>query len=288
MLAQYIQTDAAINPGNSGGPLVNVHGQVVGINTWIVPGQGPGGEGGSIGLGFAVPSDTVRNVMESIVKTGKVTRGFLGVSLGLLTEDVAKQFNIRDKAGAFVEDVTPDGPADKAGIKPGDFIERINGRPVTDRQELTDAVTAMAPGQVATLDIVRDGKPMTVRVTLADRPNLMAQGGEGPGEAPPSGALQGISVQDLTPSIRQQLGLPSTIKGVVIAQLDPNSPAAQAEQPLQEGDVIEAINRQPVNSVADFNRLAREANGKNVLVRVNRPGQGAFFEVIAPQGGEVQ
>jgi len=288
MVASYIQTDAAINPGNSGGPLVNVHGQVVGINTWIVPGRGPGGEGGSIGLGFAVPSNTVRSVMESIVKTGSVKRGYIGASVKDLTPDLAQQFGVRQATGVLLDDVTADGPADKAGLKPGDVVVKIEGHPVSDRHALIDAITALPPGQVVTLDVIRDSKPMAFRVTLGERPNdLTAQGGEGPGEAPKSGALQGISVQNLTPSIREQLGLRSGVRGVVIAQIDPNSPAAQAEQPLQEGDVIESINRQPVNSVGDFNRLARESQG-NVLVRIIRPGQGAFFEVITPQGGEVQ
>lgn len=284
MLASYIQTDAAINPGNSGGPLVDVHGQVVGINTWIVPGQGPGGEGASIGIGFAVPSNTVRNVMESLVKTGKVTRGYLGVYGGDLTEDLARQFNVHEKTGAFVQDVTPDGPADKAGLKPGDVIEKINGKPVASFRELTDIVTTMSPDTVITLDVIRDGKPMALRLTLAERPaDLNAREG-GPSEVPQSGALAGILVQNLTPSIREQLGLRSNVRGVVIAQLDPNSPAAQAG--IQEGDVIEGINRQPVNSTADFNRLAREAKG-NVLLRINRQGQSSFV-VISPEGGEVQ
>lgn len=280
MVANYIQTDAAINPGNSGGPLVNVHGQVVGINTWIVPGAGPGGEGASIGIGFAVPSNTVRHVMEDLVKNGKVTRGYLGVYPRVLTPDLAKQFGIPDTSGALVNQVSPDSPADKAGLKEGDVIRKLDGQTIGDSTQLTGLVTNLSPGQVVTLDIVRDGKPMTVRVTLGERPaDLSASNGLG-GSGPTQGALRGIAVQGLTPSLRQQLGLSARVTGVVISQIDPNSPAAQAG--VQEGDVIESINRQAVNSVPEFDRLARQAKGE-VLVYINRQGSSGFL-TISPNG----
>jgi serine protease Do len=286
MLASYIQTDAAINPGNSGGPLVNVHGQVVGINTWIVPGQGPGGEGASIGIGFAVPSNTVRHVMDSLVKTGKVTRGYLGVQIQDLTPELAKQFNIQQASGAFVQDVSSDGPAEKAGLKIGDVIVRVNGQSIAGSRQLTDAVTDLPPGSGVTLEVIRDGRPLTVKVTLSERPNdLNASNNANPSSAPVQGTLAGIAVQNLTSGIREQLSLPASVKGVVISEIDPNS--ATGEAGLQEGDVIESINRQPVNSVADFNRLARDAKGQ-VLLRVNRQGS-AQFVVISPSGeGEPQ
>ncbi|HEV2350732.1 MAG TPA: DegQ family serine endoprotease [Terriglobia bacterium] len=280
MVSNYIQTDAAINPGNSGGPLVNVHGQVVGLNTWIVPGQGPGGEGASIGIGFAVPSNTVRHVMEDLVKNGKVTRGWLGVAVNVLSPDLAKQFNLPDTSGALVEQVTPDSPADKAGLKNGDVIRKVNGQTIGDSSQLTALVTNMSPGAVAALDIVRDGKPMTLKVTLGERPaDLSASNGLG-GSGPTQGTLRGITVQALTPSLRSQLGLSARVNGVVISQIDPNSPAAQAG--LQEGDVIESIQRQPVTSVPEFDRLAREAKGE-VLVYINRQGSGGFL-TISPNG----
>jgi serine protease Do len=282
MVSNYIQTDAAINPGNSGGPLVNVHGQVVGLNTWIVPGAGPGGEGASIGIGFAVPSNTVRHVMDDLVKTGKVSRGYLGVSVTDLSPDMAKQFSIPDSSGALVQDVSPDGPAEKAGLKPGDVVRKVNGQTVDSGHQLTEAVTNLSPGAVASLEILRDGKPMTIKVTLAERPNDMsASAGGGPSKAPSRGALRGIAVQNLTPSLREQLGMPSSLKGVVISDIDPNSPAAEVG--LQQGDVIQAINRQPVTNTADFNRLASEARGA-VLLRVNRQGTG-FFATISPGDG---
>ena len=277
MVANYIQTDAAINPGNSGGPLVNVHGQVVGINTWIVPGNGPGGQGASIGIGFAVPSNTVRYVMNDLVKTGKVTRGYLGVRAGDLNQDMAKQFNISDTSGALVEDVSPSGPAEKAGIKPGDVIRRVNGQTVDSAHQLTDAITILSPGAVANVEVIRDGKPLTLRVTLDERPaDLTASANGGPDKGPSQGTLRGITAQNLTPALRGQLGLPSNVNGIVISDIDPNSPAADAA--LQPGDVIESINRQNVRTVSDFNRLAGAAKGE-VLLRINRQGTGIFVTI---------
>ena len=278
----FIQTDAAINPGNSGGALVNVRGQVIGINTAIVSGNsGPGGEGSFIGIGFAIPSNTAKHVMEDLIKTGKVSRGYLGVSITSLREDLAKQFKVPDTSGALVNDVTPGGPADKAGIKNGDVIRKLDGRTVPDSGQLTAMVTNLNPETEVVLDILRDGKPMTIHLTLGERPaNLSVT--PGVGKAPSEGALRGITVQNLTPELRDQLGLPASVRGVVISELDPSSPAAQGG--IQPGDVIETINRHPVNSVADFNRLAAEAKGQTLL-RINRQGNGIFV-VITPGDSE--
>jgi serine protease Do len=281
----FIQTDAAINPGNSGGALVSVRGQVVGINTAILSGNsGPGGEGGSVGIGFAIPSNMAKHVMEDLVKTGKVTRGYLGIEIRSLDEGLAKQFKVPDTAGALVEDVSAGSPAEKAGIKNGDVIRKINGQVVEDSGQLTAMTTNLNPGAEATLEILRDGQPMTIKVTLGERPtNLSAQGGPG---AVQEGVLRGITVQNLTPSIREQLGLPENVTGVVITQLDPNSPAAQ--QGLQSGDVIQSIKHQPVHSVTDFNRLAAQAKGQTLL-RIIRQGTG-YYVVISPDeaGGDEQ
>jgi len=276
----FIQTDAAINPGNSGGALVNVRGQVIGINTAIFSGSsGPGGEGGFIGIGFAIPSNTAKHVMEDLIKTGKVSRGYLGVSIRPLTDDLAKQFKVPDTSGALVEDVTPGGPADKAGIKNGDVIRKLNGQTVESSGQLQAMVTNINPGTEVRLDIIRDGQPMTIHLTLGERPaNLAATAGFG--KAPSEGALRGIAVQNLTPDLRDQLGLSPNVRGVVITQVDPSSPAAQVG--LQEGDVIESINRHAVNSVAEFNRLAAEAKGQTLL-RIIRQGYGQYV-VISPDG----
>jgi serine protease Do len=282
-LQNFIQTDAAINPGNSGGALVNIHGQVVGINTAILSGNsGPGGEGGSVGIGFAIPSNMAKHVMEELIKTGKVNRGYLGVQITDLSPDLAKQFKVPDTSGALAEDITPGGPADKAGLKNGDVIRKVNGQIVADAGQLTVTVTNLNPGSVAKLDILRDGQPMTINVTLGERPSNIASVRPGGGGGVQQGALRGINVQNLTTSLRDQLGLPANVMGVVITQVDPNSPAGQFG--LQEGDVIESINRQPVRNVGDFNRLASQAKGQTLL-RVNRQGVGQFVVISPDEGG---
>jgi serine protease Do len=278
----FIQTDTAINPGNSGGALVNVHGQVVGINTAILSASsGPGGQGAWNGVGFAIPSNIVKHVMESLINTGKVSRGFLGISIGDLNPALARQFKVPNVSGVLVNQVEPGTPADKGGLKQGDVIRTLNGQNVDGADRFRALVAGMSPGSEVTLGILRDGKPETLKITLGEQPASMA----GPGGAekgPSEGTLRGIAVQDLTPSIRQQLGLPTNTRGVVISDLDPDSPAAQAG--LQSGDVIQSINRQPVTSIADFNRFAAQATGE-VLLRVNRQGNAAFV-AISPGGDD--
>lgn len=279
-IQNFIQIDAPINPGNSGGALVNVDGQVVGINTAILSGEGGmGGEGGFIGIGFAIPINMAKHVMEDLIKNGKVTRGYLGASIKSLDEGVAHAFKVPDTSGAIIEDVSPGGPAAQAGLKNGDVVRRYNGQSVGDSGQLIALVTETNPGTTVQLDILRNGEPMTIRVTLGERPadlNVHA----GLGTAPSQGTLQGITVQALTPETRQQFGLPPDQQGVVISNLDPSCPAAQAG--LQPGDVIEEINRHRVSSVGDFQRLAAEAKG-DTLLRINRQGNGAFI-VVSPNG----
>lgn len=281
-IQNFVQIDAPINPGNSGGALVNVAGEVVGINTAILTGQSEGegsSEGGFIGIGFAIPIDMAKHVMEDLVKTGKVTRGYLGVAIRDLNPALAKAFHAPDTAGALVQDVTPDGPAAKAGLKNGDVIRKFNGQPVLDTGQLMAVTSEANPGSTVTLDLLRDGKPQTVHVTLGERP---ANTTVHPGAAAPpvKGALEGVTVQPLSSGVRSQLGIPGNVQGVVITEIDPNSPAAHAG--LQQGDVIESINRQPVHSVDDFNRLANQAKAETLL-RINRQGTGVFV-VISPDG----
>ncbi len=279
----FIQTDAAINPGNSGGALVNVRGQVVGINTAILSGNSEsGGEGGSVGIGFAIPSSMALRVIEALIKTGKVTRGYMGIAISSLDEGLAKQFKVPDIGGALVEDLTAGGPAEKAGIKNGDVIRKLNGQQIGDSGQFTAMITDLNPGTEVTVDILRDGQPLTIKATLGERPSDLGVRAVGPGRIQ-EGTLRGIMVQDLTPQIREQLGLPPNVTGVVINGIDPNSPAAQ--QGLQPGDVIEAINRQPVRSVADFNRLAAQAK-EQTLLRVNHQGNGSFVVISPDEGGD--
>jgi len=271
----FIQTDAAINPGNSGGALVNVRGQVVGINTAIVSaGAGPQGAGGSVGVGFAIPANLVRHVMESLVKTGKVARGYLGLAPGDLNPALARQFKVPDISGVLVQHVDSGSPADKGGVKQGDVIRTYNGQSVDNSDRFRSLVASTNPGTEVTLGILRDGRSLTLKLTLGEQPAGLA--GAGTGQAPAESTLRGISVQELTPSIREQLGLGPRTRGVVISDLEPDCPAAQ--QGLQPGDVIESINRQPVTSVADFDRLAARATG-DVLLRVNRQGASGFVAV---------
>lgn len=291
-IQNFIQTDAAINPGNSGGPLVNVRGQVVGINTAILSNNsGMGSEGGFMGIGFAIPSNMVEHVMNDLIKTGKVSRGYLGVNITDLNDQMAKQFGVpADTRGAFVQDVTKGEPGEKAGLKAGDIILSFEGKPVDSAGALTLLTTSANPGSTVTLGVLRDGKKMDVRVTLGTRPTGLSvgnnggggqeQGEGGNGEAPSSGTLRGVSVQGLTSDIRQQLNVPMDMQGVVISQVDPNSAAGQAG--LQQGMVIESINRHPVSSVADFNRLAAQAKG-DTLLRIYT-GNNSVFVVISPNG----
>ncbi len=273
----FIQTDAAINPGNSGGALVNVRGQVVGINTAILSGRsGPGGEGGFIGIGFAIPINMARHVMEDLIKTGKVERGFLGATISDLTQDLAQEFKVPDTSGALINDVKAGGPAAKAGLKNGDVVRKFNGQTVSSASQLISMVTNSDPGTVATLQILRNGAPLTIKVTLGERPSNLSERA-GVSKSPSEGTLRGITVQTLTPDIRQQLGLSSGTEGVVVSDIDPSSPAASV---LQRGDVIESINRQPVRNVEEFNHLAGLAKGRTLL-RINRQGTGLYV-VITP------
>jgi len=269
----FIQTDAPINPGNSGGALVNIRGQVVGINTAILSaGQGPGGGGSWNGVGFAIPSNIVKHVMESLIKTGRVDRGYLGVSIGNLTPVLARQFKAPDVSGALVNSVEPGSAAEAGGLQQGDIIRTYNGEVVDSASRLRSMVASTRPGSVVTLGILRDGKELTLKVKLGEQPSRLAA----PDRVPSSSTLRGIVVQELTAAIRKQLGLPSRIQGVVISDLDPDSPAAQAG--LMPGDVIQSINRQAVDSVEDFYRLAAAATGE-VLLRINRQGTGAFVAI---------
>jgi serine protease Do len=275
----FIQTDAAINPGNSGGALVDVRGRVIGINTAILSASsGPDGEGGFNGVGFAIPSNVVKRVMESLIKTGKVERGYLGVEVTDLSQAMAEQFKVPDVSGALVNDVTPGSPAAKGGLKAGDVIRTLDGKRVDSKDSLTFMVASSAPGQEVSLGILRDGQPLTLKVTLGTRPENLAL--RGAGRAPSQGTLRGITVQNLTPDLRDQLGLPGELHGVVISGLDPASPAAQ--EGLQTGDVIMDVGRKPVHNAGEFDRLAANASGQ-VLVRIYRQGA-ALFVVLTPTG----
>jgi serine protease Do len=279
-IQNFIQTDASINPGNSGGALINARGEMIGMNTAILTGGGAsfGGEAGNIGIGFAVPSNLAKSVMDQIMKSGKVSRGYMGVTLQNVTPDLAQQFGLKEPHGAIVGDVTPSAPGAKAGLKSGDVITAIDGKKVEGSDDLTMDVVSHTPGSTVTLDVVRNGQPTKVSVTLGTRPGGIdwnkqnRQGGSDEEEnngSTGNASARGISVETLTPDTAQQIGLPSTIRGVVINSVDADSPAADK---VARGLVVTAVDRHPVNSVEDFKRLMAQAGGKSVLLTIVSPG----------------
>ncbi|MFZ0588884.1 MAG: Do family serine endopeptidase [Bryobacteraceae bacterium] len=276
----FIQTDAAINPGNSGGALVNANGALVGINTAILA----NGSEGNQGIGFAIPVNLARNVMEQLEKGGKVTRGFIGVGLEDITPDLKQAMNLPTTRGALVREVEPGKPGAKAGLKVGDVITAVDGQTVLDPNGLTIAVIQMQPGQVAHLDVLRNGEKMKIDVTLTARPNEETARGQFGGNNEGGGnsgnnALEGVTVETLTPDIAQQVQVPPSTKGVVVDSVDDDSPAANAQPPLQRGDVITQVDRQPVTNASEYDRLVSQAKGKSVLLYVNRQGSNIFVVV---------
>jgi serine protease Do len=271
----FIQTDAAINPGNSGGALVNTRGQLVGINTAIIASGG----GGNQGIGFAIPINMVRHVMEEILKTGKVTRGYLGVMIQEVTPDLAKAFNLPSANGALIGEVTPDSPAFKAGLEKGDVVVAMNGQPVSDFHDLRLRVSQTPPGQMVKLEVIRSGQNHEITVMLGTFPEK-EQAAAAPSQSG-TNVLQGVQVSALTPEIAQQLNIPTGTRGVVISQVDPSSAAADAG--LQRGDVIQEVNRKPVSNVEQFEAAVRAASGQPVLLLVNRGGTTSYVVISSGQ-----
>jgi serine protease Do len=256
-----LQTNAAINPGNSGGPLINLRGEVIGINTAIISQKG----GGSLGLGFAIPSNTVRTALESLLKQGRIIRGYLGIQGGRINR--GQQAKPED--GVVVEDVVPGSPAADAHLQKGDVIKKFNGHDVRNFLQLRTYVAQVELNKTVDLEIDRDGKPVKVSATIREQPvdyqtqavprqpRAPQQPGDqdenAPAQPTPSGetpGMAGISVRDLTPQLAQQLDLPTGVKGVVVSQVD----SSVASTDLQKGDVIEEVNQQPVTTTADFQK----------------------------------
>jgi serine protease Do len=270
----FIQTDASINPGNSGGALVNTRGELIGINTAIISNGG----GGNQGIGFAVPVNMARTVMEQILKSGRVTRGFLGVSIQEVTPDIAKAFNVPAAEGALVGDVTPDSPGAKAGLQKGDVITTLNGQKVSDYHDLRLRISQTAPGTPIKMDVYRNGQKQQMTATLGEFPEKAQAAENAPqGEAP---ALEGVQAENLNSEITQQLNLPTGTHGVVITRVDPDSTAA--ETGLQRGDVIQEVNRKPVNNVEQFRAAVRATANQPLLLLINRGGSSSYV-VISPK-----
>lgn len=274
----FIQTDAAINPGNSGGALVDAEGRLIGINTAILSRSG-----GNQGIGFAIPSNLARNVMDSLVKYGHVTRGYLGVMIQDLNPALAKQFDINQTEGALVSDVTPHSPAEKAGFKTGDVILDFNGRKVTDSRHLKLEVAEVHPGETVPVKVLRDGKTHTLDVTVKGLPGTEQLASNDQPSASDNGTLNGVTVGDLDGGARQQLDVPNSLKGVVVTEVDPSSAAAQAG--LRPGDVIQEINRKPVQNADQAVKLTENTTDKTTLLRVWRDGGSRFVVVDESHAG---
>jgi serine protease Do len=271
----FVQTDAAINPGNSGGALVDVQGRLIGINTAILSRSG-----GFQGVGLAVPANLVSQVADSLVKNGKVVRGYLGVQTQDVTAALAESLDLETRKGALIAEVQPNSPAAKAGLKNGDVIVSVNGTAVEDSHRLSFTVGAFAPGTKLDLEVVRDGKKKTFTATTATRPNT--RGGQlGDDELQANtadeGVLNGVAVDDIKPQLRRQLNLPESLKGAVITNVEPDSAAARAG--LRPGDVILEINRKSVESAEDAVELSKTADSKKTLVRVYSRGAKSFVVV---------
>ncbi len=270
----FLQTDAAINQGNSGGALVNTRGDLVGINSQIVSTTG-----GFIGIGFAIPSNMAKVVMTQLLAKGKVLRGQLGVSVQDVNSDIAASLGLKDARGTLVSGVTRGGPADRAGVRPGDVILAVNGTPVEDSNALRNRIAMTPPGTDVTLTIFREGRELQLHATLGEFPSdggLAAdrQGGKSSGE--PTGQL-GIGVQPLTPEIAAHLNLPKSAQGLAVTSVDPRGPAANAG--IQPGDVIVSVNRRPVRNAGDLRSALAASGSRAPLFLINRGGQTIFVPV---------
>jgi serine protease Do len=271
----FIQTDAAINPGNSGGALVNASGQLIGINTAIISRSG-----GNQGIGFAIPVNMAREVMDQLVKGGKVTRGYIGVFPQDVTPELARAFKLGSATGAAVTSVEPGGPAGKAGLQVGDVITAVDGTAVADANALRLRISRTAPGTKVQLTIKRGEATQQLPVTLGTLPSTDddTPGTPEPGQSS-SSTMQGVSVEALTPQLSQQLRLPDNVTGVVVTSVDPASAAAEAG--LRQGDVIQQVNRKDVANVREFDAALRAQSSGSVLLLVHSRG-GSRFIVVEP------
>jgi serine protease Do len=266
----FIQTDAAINPGNSGGALVDVEGRLVGINTGIIPND----NGGNQGIGFAVPVNLARHVMDRLIHGGKVARGYLGIAfLKDLTPGLAESFSLPDQNGVLVGDVFAGTPAQAAGIQSGDVLVEFNGKKVVDVASLMLMVSECSPGTGVTVKVIRDGHEKSFIVKLAELPGPVARTDNGKSNPPDHSTpdmLNGVTVADLEPPARQHLMIPDSVHGALVTDVGPDSNSAEAG--LQPGDLIVGINRQSVNNAREAVQLCTQAKGDNILLKVWRRG----------------
>jgi serine protease Do len=269
----FIQTDAAINPGNSGGALVNVRGELVGINTAIFSQSG-----GNMGIGFAVPSNLSRTVMDQLVRTGKVVRGWLGVAIQDLSAELATQFGITDTKGVLVSDVMEDSPAKKAGFERADVITEYDGKPMDSPTHLRNAVAQTPIGKKVSVKLIRDKKPKTIEVTIVEQPKSLGQPGaeESRESAAPTGILSDIDVRELNEELASRYGLKASDRGVVVIRVRSGSTAE--EMGVREGDLILEVNRKAVSSLKSYEQAASGlAKDQAVLLLIKRKGQAIYL-----------
>lgn len=265
-LEDFLQTDAAINPGNSGGPLLNLNGDVIGVNTAIVSRSG-----GYMGIGFAIPSNMAKTIAGQIIDKGSVTRGFIGVSLQPVDKDIADAFGLPKAEGALVSEVVKDSPADKGGLKQGDIILKINSNPVKSVGAFRNEISLMNPGSTVKLEINRKGQITTLNVVLGNAQDKVATSSS-------AQTKLGIEVEALNPQLARQLGLSSSDMGVVITKIRPGSPASMAG--LRPGYLIQAVNHKRVENLSDFNEAITDAGAKNrLLLLIKQNGITRFYSI---------
>lgn len=268
----FIQTDAAINPGNSGGALINADGALIGINTAILSRSG-----GNQGVGFAIPVNMARNVMDQIIRDGKVSRAFLGVTIQPVTPDIASAFQLNKVEGALIADVAADTPAERAGLHAGDIVLKLDGSTVADSRALQLAIGQMTPGRTVRLTVTRDGRERDFSVALGEQPREGTDSTSDNGRSQSARVLDGISAETLTPELARQFGISTNVKGgVLIRRVDPSSVAAQAG--LAPGDVILQVNRNPVTTVEQMNRYL-SASKDSTLLFVSRDGRTRYVVI---------
>jgi Do/DeqQ family serine protease len=261
----FLQTDAAINRGNSGGALVNTSGELIGINSQILSPSG-----GNIGIGFAIPSNMAKAVMDQLLKTGKVRRGMMGVTIQPVDADLASSLSLPAARGAIITSVTPGGPAERAGIQRGDVVTAINNQAVVDHNSLRNQIARLTPGSTANVTVVRNGREQNMQVALAELPDRQrpeteeSSGNNGNG----TNERFGLSLQPLTGEMASRYGLDAEDQGLVVTRVDPASNAANAG--IRQGDLIQEVNRQPVRSIAGFSSAIRASGSRPALILIKR------------------
>ncbi|MBI3323851.1 MAG: Do family serine endopeptidase [Candidatus Omnitrophica bacterium] len=259
-----VQTDAAINPGNSGGPLVNIQGEVIGINVAILTSSR-----GFEGVGFAIPINKAKTILDALIEGRKVLYGWLGIQIQDITDDVAEYYGLADHEGVLVYQVLADGPAQKAGVKDGDVVKQFDGKPVKNSRELVEGVSRTKVGRQVPIEVIREGKRLSLKIEVGARPSE-GEATEGTGQT-----WRGLRVAELTPQLAEHFGFGADASGVAVIEVDPGSPTSEAG--LEAGDVINEINRVPIGSLGDYRKVTARLQG-NVLVRTNRG-----YVVVKPQ-----